>query len=216
MRSVLISIQPKWCELIASGKKTVEVRKTKPKLETPFKVYIYQTKAQKQLIDVIKDGDEIYGEIYHGKTQFIKTDNDDCHLAIHPIYRQYGKVIGEFVCDSMTSLKADNVIQAYYNNTKETCLTDKEIMQYANNGKLYYWHISDLVIYDKPKELSEFRVLDNESVKKCKYREQTYYSFTDTGYIKNGMYCRSKDDWCTKCKTKPITRPPQSWYYVEE
>lgn len=158
MNSVLISIQPKWCELIASGVKTVEVRKTRPKLETPFKVYIYQTKAQKRLIDVIKDGDEIYGEIYHGKTQFIKTDNDDCHLAIHPIYRQYGKVIGEFVCDSMTSLKADNVIQAYYNNTKETCLTDKEIMQYANNGKLYYWHISDLVIYDKPKELSEFGI----------------------------------------------------------
>ena len=44
MKSVLISIQPKWCELIANGKKTVEVRKTKPKLETPFKVYIYMTK----------------------------------------------------------------------------------------------------------------------------------------------------------------------------
>ena len=39
-KSVLISIQPKWCELIASGKKTIEVRKTAPKLETPFKCYI--------------------------------------------------------------------------------------------------------------------------------------------------------------------------------
>lgn len=46
MKSVLISIKPKWCELIARGKKTVEVRKTRPKLETPFKCYIYQTKAQ--------------------------------------------------------------------------------------------------------------------------------------------------------------------------
>lgn len=43
MKSVLISIKPKWCELIASGKKTVEIRKTRPKIETPFKVYIYQT-----------------------------------------------------------------------------------------------------------------------------------------------------------------------------
>ena len=43
MKAVLISIQPKWGELIASGKKTVEIRKTKPKLETPFKVYIYCT-----------------------------------------------------------------------------------------------------------------------------------------------------------------------------
>ena len=44
MKSVLISIQPKYCELIVNGKKTIEVRKTRPKLETPFKVYIYQTK----------------------------------------------------------------------------------------------------------------------------------------------------------------------------
>ena len=43
MKAVLISIRPKWCGLIASGKKTIEVRKTCPKLETPFKVYIYRT-----------------------------------------------------------------------------------------------------------------------------------------------------------------------------
>ena len=39
--AVLISIKPKYCELIASGKKTVEVRKTRPKIPTPFKGYIY-------------------------------------------------------------------------------------------------------------------------------------------------------------------------------
>ena len=48
MKSILISIQPKWCELIASGKKTIEVRKTRPKLETPFKCYIYETKGKLQ------------------------------------------------------------------------------------------------------------------------------------------------------------------------
>ena len=45
MKAVMISIKHKWCELIASGKKIVEVRKTKPKLETPFKCYIYETKG---------------------------------------------------------------------------------------------------------------------------------------------------------------------------
>ena len=44
MRAVLISIRPKWCELIASGKKTIEVRKTAPKINTPFKCYTYCTK----------------------------------------------------------------------------------------------------------------------------------------------------------------------------
>ena len=70
MKSVLISIQPKWCELIASGKKTVEVRKTRPKLETPFKVYIYCSKGFKP------------NTSYSYKT-----------------WAGYGKVIGEFVCD---------------------------------------------------------------------------------------------------------------------
>lgn len=31
MKAVLISIRPKWCEKIVNGKKTIEVRKTRPK-----------------------------------------------------------------------------------------------------------------------------------------------------------------------------------------
>ena len=41
-KCVLLSIRPRYCELIANGKKTIEVRKTRPKLETPFKCYIYR------------------------------------------------------------------------------------------------------------------------------------------------------------------------------
>lgn len=53
MKDVLISIQPKWVEKIASGEKTIEVRKTRPKIDTPFKVYIYATKTGERL--VLKD-----------------------------------------------------------------------------------------------------------------------------------------------------------------
>ena len=130
MMDVLISIQPKWCELIASGKKTVEVRKTRPKIDTPFKCYIYETQG--------------------------KTDTPFVDEEGHIIFNGRGQVIGEFVCECITALKADNIVQAYYNNTCATCLTDAEITNYANGGKLYYWHISDLVIYDESKELSEF------------------------------------------------------------
>ena len=42
-KAVMISIRPRWCNLIAKGEKTIDVRKTRPKLETPFKCYIYQT-----------------------------------------------------------------------------------------------------------------------------------------------------------------------------
>lgn len=131
-KAVLISINPKWCGLIANGTKTVEVRKTRPKIETPFKAYIYFTKS--------KD--------YHywiGRRHPYADDID-----------ANGKVIGEFICDWITSLKADSTIQAVYNASHNTCLTAEQIMQYANGGKLYYWHISNLKIYDKPRAISEF------------------------------------------------------------
>ncbi len=46
MKSVLLSIKPEYCFLIADDIKTIEVRKIKPKLDTPFKCYIYCTKDQ--------------------------------------------------------------------------------------------------------------------------------------------------------------------------
>lgn len=188
MKSVLISIQPKWCELIASGKKTVEVRKTKPKLETPFKVYIYCTLPPREELFT-------HGHIREYARELIRLQDGRivydygmrlCCDAENRPYSQNNflckKVIGEFVCNCITGLKADNMVQAYYNNTQDTCLTDEEIKDYANGKKVYYWHISDLVIYDKPKELSEY-----------------------TGLLK------------TKFGYEPIkiTRPPQSWCYVE-
>ena len=91
-KAVLLSIQPRWCGLIASGKKTIEVRKTRPKIETPFKCYIYQSKSKDTLIYVMKDGDNDYGTIYHGKPVFIKT------LSPYSNGNEQ-KVIGEFTCD---------------------------------------------------------------------------------------------------------------------
>ena len=55
MKAVLISVQPKWVEKIASGKKTIEVRKTAPKGEVPFKCYIYVTKGKPYLYRVDDD-----------------------------------------------------------------------------------------------------------------------------------------------------------------
>ena len=104
MKAVLISIQPKWCELIASGKKTVEVRKTNPKLETPFKVYIYMTA-----------GEAVYPVTING--------------APYTCSNCGGKVvIGEFVCDRINEITADNLVAVYFNNPQEnTCLNDLEM-----------------------------------------------------------------------------------------
>ena len=184
MKSVLISIQPKWCELIASGKKTVEVRKTKPNLDTPFKVYIYMTA-----------GEAVYPVTING--------------APYTCSNCGGKVvIGEFVCDRINEITADNLVAIYFNNPQEnTCLNDLEMRKYANGKNLFLWHISDLKIYDKPRELRGFYHYCGDNPK-CDGCEAHYFSNTECG---KEDYCCSIIDGC-----KPLKRPPQSWCYVED
>ncbi len=204
MKAVLISIQPQWCELIVSGKKTIEVRKTAPKIETPFKVYIYCTKdntfAEKTLQGFDNNGKAIYYKANKGKVigEFVCKEIDE--------YR-YGVYDGEFTYHIPTA------------EGEKTCIEYPEAEEYGNGKPLYFWHISDLVIYDKPKELSEFRTVDNEAVKKCEHRERVYNNpdYTNGAYLPGSYICnKDEPDWCTKCKTKPLTRPPQSYMYVEE
>lgn len=158
MKSILISIQPKWCELIASGKKTVEVRKTKPKISTPFKVYIYMTKSN--LV-----GDR-------------KAYKD----------RMAGKVIGEFVCDTIITDRTFGHDPFFY---AMSCMSIAEIAAYCTEKEMYGWHISDLKIYDNPKELSEFR-------------------------LPNICHRGNDKHQCIGCWDCEIKRPPQSYCYVEE
>lgn len=172
MKSVLISIQPKWCELIANGSKTIEVRKTKPKIQTPFKVYIYETRAKCDR-PIMLD----FGALdFHGR----------------------GQVIGEFVCDRINYVRNyGDMVDSY--DCIASCLSAKEIIEYAKDkdGNFVYtygWHISNLVIYDEPKMLHHFFKpcgdCDKKGTRRCT-EELTY------------------------CRAKTITRPPQSWCYVE-
>lgn len=232
MKAVLLSIRPKWCELIASGKKTIEMRKTRPKIPVPFKCYIYCTKPKMITKYVFKPED--YPEYMRPeKTVFCKVPDESSPFCSEA--NGNGKVIGEFVCDCVKTYPADDFVGAedfdgsiitepkdgefayWIPEQGKMCLSYNEICTYGNGKPLYGWHISDLKIYDKPKELSEFTAADKKAIRQCKNREQSYYAFTDTGYIKNGFYCREKDDWCFGgCKRKALTRPPQSWCYVEE
>ena len=97
-----------------------------------------------------------------------------------------GKVIGEFVCD--------------------------KVIKYGK--PLYGWHITAPKLYDKPKELSEFRKPDffRDCEKDCRKNcDMEYYRCpTRDSHKASAMagYCRKKG--------KNLTRPPQSWCYVEE
>ena len=203
-KAVLISIKPTWCELIASGKKTVEVRKTKPKLETPFKVYIYATEPRnKRDLGLCLDDGKV-GLIY-------RWNYDYAHRHKMPILS--GKVIGEFVCDWIRRERevADGLVDVVLRDT--SCVSARELVEYANGKELYSWHISDLVIYDKPKELSELYVEGDCDCMDCK----------NCAWFDRGNGYNVEDDCNLAYKGvaehksyKPIIRPPQSWCYVEE
>lgn len=171
MKSVLISIQPKWCKKIANGAKTIEVRKTRPKLEPPFKCYIYCTKDNTEIVP---------------SRIWWKADETGFQHIMN------GKVIGEFVCDTYITDKTFGH-DALFNAA--ACMSPAEGAAYCVNREMYGWHISDLVVYDKPKALSKFKPWN---------RTECFYS--DLGLA------TPKCSECHKCK---LERPPQSWCYVE-
>ena len=174
MKSVLISIRPQWVEKIASGEKTIEVRKTAPQ-EVPFKCYIYETKGQ--YVKFSHGGHTKYG---YGR----------------------GKVIGEFICDKvyMSLVGYMKNEPCYWDILNGSCLTKDEIMNYGKWKTLYGWHISDLKIYDKPKELSEFR-------KPCPYGDLPCWICPSCD--------KDENDNLIQC-FNTVSRPPQSWQYIED
>lgn len=201
MKAVMISIQPKWVEKIANGEKTIEVRKTAPKCEVPFKCYIYCTKSTLAHMFhlYVNDGSgrQKFGITEHWRSGK-KVVNVNPHLPAYR-YNSYlaeGKVIGEFVCDSAEWMSMRDCDKA--------CMTLKEAVDYGKGKKLYAWHISDLKIYDKPKELGEFYTIDesgSDCCIACDYHETPIEE----------MPCRT----CTG-ERRYLYRPPQSWQYVEE
>lgn len=151
---VLMSIKPHWIAKIANGEKTSEIRKTKPELWTPFKVYMYCTKPDMSLLQIIRDGDENYGEIYHGKPVFIKTfKHTSCGIA-----DKHGKIVGEFTCDAIEWLNNLFEGEDTYHMPKlgNPCLTMEELEKYGQGKRLFGWHITNVKMYKEPKELAEF------------------------------------------------------------
>lgn len=195
MKAVLISIRPKWVEKIVSGEKTLEVRKTRPKLETPFKCYIYCTNTRPFLV---------WGDVFRGDwcTEFTRLSGYGRAEAdsIWDVFN--GHVAGEFVCDRIDIINpADEpygIYDADDNFVAQTMLVDGALWDYGKGVTLYGWHISELKIYDTPKELIEFHTW-----KKCKSCSKSGYESTACIYDENCMVPAA------------ITKAPQGWCYVE-
>lgn len=144
MKAILMSIRPEWCDLIIRHKKTVELRKTCPRLQTPFKVYIWCTKARTFWARVHGNGWQQLDE----------------------------RVIGEFICDDIRRIGPEYCVvkEDIESAIAGSCLTVPQVkdyagwksgMSYADLKDLYGWHISDLRIYDRPRKLQELTGLRN-------------------------------------------------------
>ena len=187
-KAVMLSIRPQWCQKITSGEKTIEVRKTKPKLETPIKCYIYCTRDKHLAFMQNQTG-----------TNLIACMDVDAAIPVGGAIGN-GKVIGEFTCERIAPITYDGGRLWCPTNaafSPATCLSQAEIIAYiGDKGRCYGWHISDLLIYDQPRELSEFQ----RATDPC---DSCYAEYT----------------WeCTDCKKfgGNIKRPPQSWCYVDD
>ena len=186
-KAVLISIRPEWCKLIASGRKTVEVRKNEPKLSKPFKCLIYCTMPnpthQKDVVEIVGN-------------------------------RINGKVWAEFTCFNIEPFTTDyrqNEEQTM-RLSKKSCVSYEDLAEYERNAHcLFGWHISDLKIYDKPRSLNEFcrfnfqgmngtDVCGNESCEH--YQPSGSYMLPPTCAINGCCLSKPPQSWCYVAEAK--------------
>ncbi len=207
-KAVLISIQPPHIENICTliekingkpiYKKSIEVRKTAPQLSLPFTCYIYATKSKRYLLDQASDGSLFWWDKKSHHYPFKDEKN------FEELYN--GKVIGEFVCDRIRKIPID--LRTARGLLKDACLSAKELEDYRSYKEAYGWHISDLKIYDKPKELGEF-----------KFPCQRGYNDINNAWCYRERGARltmcKYNDMKNNCCNAYLTRPPQSWCYVE-
>jgi predicted transcriptional regulator len=171
MKTIMISVHPEWVAKILSGEKTLEIRKTMPKCELPFKVLMYCTKHRH--FALVQGG---------GKTSLFYACNPYTAFIVGGELAN-GKVVGEFICDKVNYINYEtiedysgDVGDVCYNNSEyekmcsDACIDYYSLFEYSSGKDLYALHITAVKAYDKPKELGEYG----------------------------------------------LTRPPQSWQYIQE
>ena len=217
MKSILISIRPEYVGKILNGEKTLEIRTTIPKewkeylggktsaKPAPSKWYIYCTNGN-ILYDLSKCGvDDLEQKVKEKKNKrFILSDLKSNNIIGSSVPFANRKVVSEFILNEIETspsirYKANGAFYQYNKVSdeilKKSCLTQEQILNYTNGKDLYALHIEDLKIYDKPKLLQNF-------FKPC------------DGCDKLGTN-RCTDETSSDCRAKVITRPPQSWMFVE-
>jgi|AGTN01.2.fsa_nt_gi ASCH domain. len=178
MKAVLMAFQPKWSRLIRQGKKKVEVRTKIPNLEPPYDIYMYESLGR-----TYKNMSEDYWSNHPDLISF------DDGVTLH---EGWGKVVGKFTVEKVDKIPVDSKEHEYWSKNG-TCLTVDDFINYCNGNDLKALHISDLVVFEQPRELGEFKAYD-----------KTYDKVGAFGWAFN-----------EKEKYSPLKRAPQSFQYIE-
>lgn len=194
---ILASIKPYYYYLIGEGKKKIEMRKTALK-NLPQDIVFYMSKDEKSFAKIPKEFQDKYR-------------------------KHFGKVGIEVVCNKVKKWKClpkneDMETYIYYIASADrlsTCLSYSEIENYGKGKTLYGWCISDLKIYDKPKELYELNRLCPDKYhycEICKYGSVVLSPDEEEYALYHGGYYDCYDTVCHNT----VTRPPQSYMYLDE
>jgi len=173
--SVMLSIRPEWIDKILSGEKTIEVRKTRPKVPPPFTVYIYCTKPKFEHEDFfVTDAGTNKIRAFHGG----------------------GKVVAEFFCDEIVWHGGESLIVKEDREAAldGSCLSREQLFEYLHVSpgssvydkryEFYCWHISDLKVYDEPKTLNDF------------YSQSSVFENDAQGHLRLTGMNRPPQSWC--------------------
>ncbi len=224
MKAILLSVNPQPTCNILNGIKVDEIRKSMPRCALPIDVYIYCTK-----------GAYLYKSNNTGKFYTTKCKSFPKYTIYgdpNNLVALNGKVVAKFTLNKIDEYECEfdkrsdvsqHIIQVWRDDRESpsevsyakiiasnerddpnngallqnACLTFEDVQKYCNydNATLYAWHIDDLIIFDEPMELTEF-----EKPATARFTKSAIDMCEGLGFV---------------CHAGKLTRPPQSWQFVE-
>jgi len=175
MNKIMMSFQPQWLAKIANEEKKIEFRKTFPK-DLPCEVFMCCTKGKPYLAYDEVDYDDSWGMsatecgFYLYKNNWELDNERDCS---YPILN--GLVVGKFTVEKVEEIiiikDQDFGLPKFHYHTnsmpeyellEKSCLDKSELNKYSGYKftNLLSLHITNLEIFDKPKELRDYYRLD--------------------------------------------------------
>ena len=229
MNSVLTNINPKQYLGIANRDIFLLIKKGAPK-EVPFKAYIYESLGEhhncrncndfscclRSMFGCNEGLGMVVGEFICDRVEKFESEfwDDDTYERIKHFYESDDPEEDPQYC--FTTVGEDGKF-TNYNLGKKSGYSWADLRKYIGTGikTFYAWHISKLIMYQQPKELSDFKrplksmekVMDPD-YPQCSVCDGCEYASWEDGHLEN---CSNNN-----CSFAIFRTPPKIWYFCEE